>query len=175
MSAQIEKKTTWWQEPMAWMIFALPLVAVIAGLTTVWIAYKKADTLVSDYYSKDIGVSQANDMDKRAHFLAISADLKVSGDMIKVDLSGKLGAKPKLLLLKLVHPTNSQAADIILALQPSHMGEYTAVLPSIPAGVRDLVLEPQDRTWRLTGVWEAPFSGTLHLSAKSVSDSSMLP
>jgi hypothetical protein len=169
----LEKKTHWWQEPMALMVFALPMIAVIAGLTTVWIAYSRAPELVNDNYSKDLGVEQTNEMDKRAHFLGVAADLKADGGMLTIDLTGKLN-KPQHLLLKLIHPTGSNS-DIVMALTLDHAQMYSTVLPSIPAGERKLVVEPVDRKWRLTGSWEAPFSGTLHLTAKAVSDSSMLP
>lgn len=173
MNTNLEKKTRWWQEPMVLMIFGLPMIAVIAGLTTVWIAYARAPVLVNDSYNKDLGVSQTNEMDKRAHFLGLSADLKANGDTLTISLAGKL-SKPRQLLLKLVHPTGA-GSDIVMALTLDHAQEYSTVLPSVPAGERKLVIEPVDRKWRLTGSWEAPFSGTLRLSAKAISDSSMLP
>ncbi|GEM_PF-3116620 len=33
----------WYQEPMAIMVFAIPLLTVVAGLITVWIAVQSAD------------------------------------------------------------------------------------------------------------------------------------
>jgi hypothetical protein len=156
------------------------LTAVIAGLTTVWIAFSKADTVISDDSSHGIGITQANEMDKRAHFLALSADIKVmNSGMLNIDLHGKLASNPQRLLINLVRPlapdSSSRPANLILAYQSGQVGAYSAVLPPISAGERKLVLEPEDRKWRLTGLWEAPFSGTLHLAAKSISDSTMLP
>lgn len=161
---------------MAWLIFTLPLVAVIGALTTVWIAYTNIDPAVSDHDSNNIEVTQANDMDKRAHFLFMAANLKAIDGTLNINLKGKLNKMPHHLLLKLASPTNSAASpDIMLLLLPGQTGEYSATLPSIPAGERKLILEPEDRTWRLTGRWQAPFSGALRLVAKSISDSSMLP
>jgi len=176
MNTSIEKKTVWWREPMAWLVFTLPMVAVIGALTTVWIAYTNVDPAVSDRDSKDIEVTQANDMDKRAHFLSLAANLTAADGTLSVNLKGKLNKMPHHLLLKLAPPTSSSAiSDIMLLLLPGQTGGYSATLPSIPAGERRLILEPEDRTWRLTGRWQAPFSGALRLVAKSISDSSMLP
>lgn len=173
MKPSLEKKTRWWQEPMALMVLGLPMIAVMAGLTTVWIAFSRPPMLVNDNYSKDLGVVQTNEMDKRSHFLGITADLQADRGMLTVNLAGKLN-KPQHLMLTLVHPTGS-SSDVVLTLTLNHAEDYSVALPSIPAGERKLIIEPPDRKWRLTGSWEAPFSGTLHLKAKAVSDSSMLP
>ncbi|UCE32743.1 MAG: hypothetical protein JSW68_07610 [Burkholderiales bacterium] len=37
-----------WREPYLWLVLAAPVVAVIAGLTTVVIAYRGADQIVQD-------------------------------------------------------------------------------------------------------------------------------
>lgn len=46
-------KRPWWKEPMVWLVAGLPLSAVIAGLTTVWIAANNADTPLTDQYRKE--------------------------------------------------------------------------------------------------------------------------
>jgi hypothetical protein len=172
----IEKESVWWREPMAWLIFTLPLLAVVAGLTTVWIAYKKADIVLNDSDSPGIAITKADEMDKKATLMSLTADMKASyGEALSVTLNGKIAPKPHYLLLKLVPAERGSSADVILTLRPDDAGAYSTTLPSMPAGQRKLVLEPEDSKWRLIGLWQAPFSGTLQLTARSVSDSTMLP
>lgn len=35
----------WYREPMVWLVIALPASAVVAGLVTLWIAAKGADSV----------------------------------------------------------------------------------------------------------------------------------
>lgn len=175
MNADFNKKSTWWREPMVWLIMALPFTAVVAGLTTVWIAYSKADKVLTDQDSRGIEVTKANEMDKRAHFLAIAASIDTVGDRLTLALDGRrLQAKPDRLTLRVIHQTGT-GADTLLVLQARHDGKYASVLPAMHSGPCKVILEPEDQTWRLTGQWQTPFSGALKLSARSISDSSMLP
>ena len=46
-------KSSWYREPWAWLVFALPFSAVVAGIGTYIIANTDPDTLVvGDYYKK---------------------------------------------------------------------------------------------------------------------------
>jgi hypothetical protein len=177
MTISIEKESIWWREPMVWLIFTLPLLAVVAGLTTVWIAYKNADTVLDDKDSKGVAVTQANEMDKRAQYLSLSADLDLAKTgTLSIVLNGKLRARPHHLLLKLARTYGGDSgSDITLLALPNQAGTYTTVLPTISDGEHKFILEPEDREWRLTGSWDGSLSRALHLAAKSASDSSMLP
>jgi len=177
MSISIEQKSVWWREPMVWLIFTLPLLAVVAGLTTVWIAYKNADVVLTDKDSEGVAVTQANEMDKRAQYLSLSADLtETKTGTLSIVLNGKLKERPHHLLLKMARAYGGDAGSNITVLAlPNQTGTYTTVLPSISDGEHKFILEPEDREWRLIGLWNGTFSGTLHLAARSSSDSSMLP
>jgi hypothetical protein len=176
MTKDIENKSVWWREPMVWLILMLPLLAVVAGLTTVWIAYKKADIVLNDADSPNLEITKADQMDKKATLMALTADMRVGyGGMLAITLNGKLSKKPYYLLLKLVPANTGSSSNIILTLRPDSTGAYTTTLPSMLAGERRVLLEPEDSKWRLKGTWQAPFSGTLQLAARSISDSTMLP
>jgi hypothetical protein len=175
MNANLEKKTVWWREPMVWLIMGLPMTAVIAGLTTVWIAYSHADTVLSDYDSQGIDVAQAHEMDQRAHYMALSALMNASHGYLTLSLDGRrASARPAGLTLRIIH-LDGAGTDTLLALQPGHDGTYATRLPAMRAGPCKVILESDDRKWRLAGHWLTPFNGPLHLAAKSISDSSMLP
>ena len=52
----MSEKRSPWKEPMVWLIIILPMAAVIGSLTTAWIAYDGADTLVTEPHHK-VGLS----------------------------------------------------------------------------------------------------------------------
>jgi hypothetical protein len=167
MTDILDKKRHWWREPMVWLIIALPLAAVIGGLITVWIAARGSDPLVAeDYYKQGLVIHQVLERDARAAALNLSAELRVDGGSLEVRLTGRLDAYPDRLTLNVIHPTRSEA-DRAITLSASDQGFYRAQLPDLDSGQRRLLLEPEDRAWRLTGRWTGPVSGpTLMRPAK---------
>lgn len=170
----MDKKSLWHKEPMVWLLIALPVTAVIAGLLTVWIAARNADALVSDEYYK-IGMAplQRTERDVNATALGLSAELLSQAGNLHVRLAGRIATPPQSLTLVLAHPSDEKA-DVQLYLMQVTPGTYQGPLPELPAGKRRLVLEPAAGDWRLTGEWQAPFTGALQLAATQL-DSSTNP
>ena len=167
------RKSIWWREPMVWLIMALPLTAVVAGLTTVWIAFTKADKIIGDS-STGIEVTQANEMDKRAHYLRLTADIDASHGLLTLRLHGRrMQSTSEQLVLRVVH--QADVSNTLLPLHIQHDGNYGITLPAMVPGACQVILEPTNHKWRLVGTWQTPFNGEFHLAAKSISDSSMLP
>lgn len=165
MNTILEKKSVWWSEPMVWLIIALPVTAVIASLLTLWVAARNADTLVTDEYVKEgLAVRQVVDRDRKAAALAMNASLTAEPGRLTLRLDGRLDTPPKRLLLTLEHPADP-GMDMVLLFEPANATEYVANFAAIPAGKRRLVLEPSDKAWRITGQWQAPFTGSTRLSA----------
>lgn len=167
MNTMLEKKTTWRSEPMVWMLIALPLTAVIASGVTIWFAATNADTLVTEEHVKDgLAVSQVLDRDRRAAELGISAGLDAAPGRLTLHLQGRLASAPKSLVLTLSHPSDP-LRDMVLLLESSGDSTYSANYAAIPAGKRHLELAPADKAWRITGQWQAPFTGSTRLSAST--------
>lgn len=165
MSLSAEPKRPWWREPMVWLIAGLPLTAVIAGLTTVWIASRNADSLVKEGYVKEgFTVQGIQEQDRAAARMGISASLRFEAGVLRASLAGSPpeGRWPSLLLLTLAHPTES-SQDRSVALKQTGQGAYQADLPAPPAGRRHLILESHEQGWRLKGAWDIPISGSLQL------------
>lgn len=160
-----EHKLQWWRQPWPWFLIALPMSAVIGSIITIWLASQNADTLVSDDYYKDgLAIRQVVERDAKAKQLGLSAKLNVQAGALMVNLGGQLPAGTDSLRLQLIHPTQA-GQDIALTLKPVGQQEFTVPLPAMPAGRRQLQLEPADRSWRLTGEWHSPFAGRLTLQA----------
>ncbi len=90
----------WYREPWPWFLISLPAAAVIAGLITVWIAYRSADGLVvGDYYKAGLAINQTLARDERARDLGLNAAIMISGPAIELDLAGRLDSFPPSLKL----------------------------------------------------------------------------
>lgn len=144
---------------------ALPLAAVIGSLVTAWIAAKDPDPLVTeDYYKEGLAIHQVVEREAKAAELGLEAVLSAGGGQVALHLDGRIVAKPATLRLFLTHPTRA-GQDMVLTMHPDQDGLYRATLPALSAGKRHVSVEPEDRGWRLTGQWEAPFIGQMKLRA----------
>lgn len=159
----------WYREPWPWFLISLPATAVIAGLTTLWIAATSADGLVvGDYYKAGLAINQTLARDDAARALALTATLKNEEGALTLTLSGRLPAYPDQLGLTLVHPTR-QGMDQTLALSHAGSGHYRTSLPTLPAGKWHAQLSDAASTWRLSGVLYTPFSQPVTLTTDAES------
>ncbi|MDX2350492.1 MAG: FixH family protein, partial [Porticoccus sp.] len=114
----------WYRQFWPWFLMALPGSVVIAGLTTVYIAFNGADTLVNDNYYRDgLAINQSLEQDRLAIAMGLSAELRLDSDSgeLFVTLIGAEVGTPKL-LLQLLHPTDeTRDRDLSMSLMsPNH-------------------------------------------------------
>jgi len=159
----------WYREPWPWFLISLPAAAVIAGLTTVWIAANSADGLVvGDYYKAGLAINQTLARDDAARALALTATLQGKDGALGLTLAGRLHAYPDQLSLTLAHPTR-QGLDQTLTLSHAGGGLYRTSLPAMPAGKWHAQLTEPASTWRLSGVLHTPFSQPVTLKTDAES------
>ena len=159
----------WYREPWPWFLMSLPATAVVAGLTTAWLAFKTADGLVvGDYYKAGLAINQTLARDDAARALALTATLKSEDGALTLTLLGRLQAYPDQLGLTLAHPTR-QGLDQTLALNHAGGGHYRTALPALPAGKWHAQLADTASTWRLSGVLYTPFSHPVTLKTDAES------
>ena len=159
----------WWKEPMVWLIAGLPAIAVVASVTTYFIAANNADTLVNAGYMKE-GLAPIKDSAKeeRAESLAIKADLELANGQARINLTGQLEKRPDSLVLLLIHPTDA-GQDTRAVLSSAAPGLYTApMLVEGHTGKRQWILESENQDWRMTGELSLPLNGTLKLGKDSL-------
>jgi hypothetical protein len=178
-SLEMTEDRPWWKEPMVWLIAALPATSVVAGFATYFIAAHDPDSLVrADYHKEGLAlVEQATAADRRASEMGMVAQLKVADTNLELSLKGLLPVQPPRLGLTVIHPSRANQ-DIRVVLVRSGDGRYVGALPDLGEGRRNLVLEPEDRVWRIGGQWNAPFAGMTELAAKgapAVQDQSSIP
>lgn len=154
----------WYREPWPWFLISLPAAAVIAGVTTVWIAATNSDGLVvGDYYKAGLAINQTLARDDAARALNLSAGLQYRDGALALTLAGTVSTWPAQLKLTLAHPTRP-GMDQSIALNHAGDGQYRAPLPAIAAGKWHAQLTDDRETWRLAGVLFSPFDETATLA-----------
>ena len=163
-----EDSKPWYRQFWPWFIIAIPAFAVVAGLTTVWIAMQSTDSLVVQ--SAD-GVRNASDRRISAERLAAELGLAAvvainpdTGVVTAVMRSGDLDTVPATLDFELSHPTHlsRDAAITLNKAMPDADGNpvWVGHLLTIPEGRYYAVLRAGE-TWRLTAEWRGEESLTL--------------
>jgi hypothetical protein len=160
-----EDTKPWYRQFWPWFIIALPASAVVAGLTTLWIAMQTTDSLV--VYGED-GIRNAADRRILAQRLASEMNLAAmvtinpdTGTVQAVMRSGSFETLPATLEFELSHPAfadRDQAITLNKALpdadgNPVWVGHFVTV----PEGRFYAVLRSGEE-WRLSAEWQGETS-----------------
>lgn len=147
------KKTAWYRNPMVWMVIFFPSLAVVGGISTIFIAINTEDGLVvDDYYKQGLQINQVIKNDQHAKQLHLSAlfDANVKTGLVKVSLKGnnKL-VLPQEITFKLIHRTRSGLDQITTLRQVGKTAEYQGYIkPPVIAGRWVIQIISPDN-WRL--------------------------
>lgn len=168
----------WYRHRWPWLLMAGPLVVVVAGLCTAYLAVTSNDGLVDDdYYKQGLAVNKLGERDRQAAALGLQAEVMQRSDGAQLRILLRAGqdvALPAELVLRLAHPTHG-GADQRVVLRADGGGSYTGKLAAPLAGRWHLALEDDRQQWRLTGTWLIEKNASLHLSSdedKAAFDSS---
>lgn len=69
ISAAVPESKPWWQFGHVWLVIAGPVIVIIAGFVTLWLAVSRPDPVITeDYYREGIEINQtlANSEKSRA-------------------------------------------------------------------------------------------------------------
>ncbi|GHF90897.1 FixH family protein [Thalassotalea marina] len=148
-------KTPWYKEPWAWLVFFLPLSAVIAGITTLFIALSDPDDLVvGDYYKKGKAINLEITKIKQAQKLGISFGLKfVDGELV-IKPTG-IEKKFPLLNVNFYHPTLEEK-DFYLALTQDGSGNFRHTIEQNVDGKWRMTITPFENNWKIQNVITLP-------------------
>lgn len=124
----------WYKQFWPWFIISLPAAAVIAGLITVYIAFKNADSLVVDeYYKEGKAINLRTALLKKASELGYQPTLeRLEGNFIILKF-GENKPSDGSLVLDFVHPTSSDK-DFGMQLNLQKDGSYQGLAPNNTAG-----------------------------------------
>lgn len=144
-----------WREPMVWLVVAIPVASVIAGVGLLAIAIRAGGSDAIADPVKRISQIQTADLsaDARASQLGLAALARSDAGMVRVLPVSGVFARAQALRLTLRHPTRA-AQDRRYTLQPGRHGWqiHTALDLGHDWNVE---LTPVDRQWRLQGRWKA--------------------
>jgi hypothetical protein len=162
MTAHSDEKP-WYRQFWPWFIMALPASAVVAGLSTVYIAFKNKDSLVRDDWYQD-GQSINIDLTRDDHARALGIKADAILDALTGEVRLTLHGKPALVMppsLTLVFSHVSRAdLDQSLTLLRQRDGHYQGSLGRALQGRFDIELSGNG--WRVTGTRMFPLQD-LHL------------
>jgi uncharacterized protein len=165
------RSNVWYRNPLVWLMIALPAWSVVAGISTVVLAFQVFDgVVVDDYYArgKAINVSLERDLAAQRRGLAAIATLSPpaagapsAGPAIAVTVSAlDVAALPARLRLAFLHATHG-GADAQVDLLRAADGTYRAELPALARGKYYLQIEAEN--WRIVGALRQPGESTASL------------
>ena len=154
----------WYKQFWPWFLISLPLSAVIAGITTLFIAMDKPDGLVvDDYYKEGLGINRELAREQMAKQLDIGAQLHISNNQLTLQLNGKMPL-PEKLSIYFIHPTKAED-DKHWTLIKNNQNQYTAMISSL-AGVNWYIkIKSVQGHWSLNGRFNPQQSNRLELKA----------
>ncbi|MCB1750053.1 MAG: FixH family protein [Gammaproteobacteria bacterium] len=131
-----ERVTRWQDEPLAWMVFAIPLGTILACAIMITIAMRADDGLVvDDYYKRGLEINKVLDREARASTLGLEvAGLSLADGQVSFDLHASSGAPlPPSLDVLLAHATRAEADQALIAANTGD-GHYVAHHDALRAG-----------------------------------------
>lgn len=148
-------KHPWYKEPWAWLVFFLPFSAVVAGITTLFIANHEPDPLVvGEYYKKGKAINVELKKIKQAQKLGMAFELKFDQQNLVIKPTGIEKSFP-VLNVNFYHPTLADK-DFYLALTPDANGFYRQYIEQNIDGKWRITLSSFENTWKIEQVIALP-------------------
>lgn len=140
----------WYKHGYVWLMIGLPASAVIAGITTVFIAAHEPDSLVVDNYYKDgLAINAVIEKDRQAREMGLGARVEFGTSGVRLYLQSQAELPEGALKLKLIHPTRAEQ-DQELVLAPFGNNYYEAEgLDALAAVTWEVQIEDMQGVWRM--------------------------
>jgi len=160
------------REPLVWLVTGIPLLTIVAGMVTLWIAFQRADSNVTEEYYKDgLAINRRIERDDQAATfglngrLSIAAAGKAGGSTpeaggasrpgvdaanlaISLVLSGLPEAFEPQLTLSMTHPVR-QSLDRRVVLEGVGAGRYVGGMQDGGAAGTRWTLAVESPRWRM--------------------------
>lgn len=137
-----------------------PLVVIIAGIYTAWLAVSTSDGLVADdYYKRGLAAGETLARSKHAEDMGLLARVRLAEDKIYVKLSARdpAWALSGSLQLTLSHPTRAGIDQVSVLTRDGE--SYSGAINLPASGQWLLLLEDEKKSWRLLGSVMLPNAG----------------
>jgi len=139
----------WYRFPFVWLLVGLPLTAVVAGFTTLYLAITTDDGVVEDdYYKRGKEINRTLERDARAAALGLSGQATVGTGTVMLELRGPVATLPGALRFKFLHATRAGSDQDVEAAQIAP-GRYRASVAPFAPG--HYYVQVETASWRLNG------------------------
>ncbi|RKF20024.1 cytochrome C oxidase Cbb3 [Alginatibacterium sediminis] len=150
----------WYKQFWPWFLIALPAAAVIASISTFFIANNnKSDLVVDSYYKVGKSINQDLSKLKAAETLGISADLESKDGALILSMQVPSSYQNQALEVKLAHKTQAKK-DLDFLVTADANGRYRFGENFDQAGRWFIRIEPIDGSWRLQEELVLPLTAT---------------
>lgn len=141
----------WYRQFWPWFLMALPASAVVAGITTVFIATSNRDNLVVDnYYKQGLAINQTLTQQQQASAMKLQATVAWQNESgkLQVQLSGSQSVNDQVLKLTIAHATLAERDQFVI-LDRVAANQYTGTVKPLEFGKWHFILEPVSAQWRI--------------------------
>lgn len=157
----------WYKHRWPWFLMIGPVLVLVAGAITTWLAVSRPDALVvGDYYKQGKAINQDLRRDRVASRLGLVFEARHAAGAGR--LLGRLESAGKPVVapfhIRLAHPTQPEK-DLVLEALPDARGRFSAALPALEATHWQVVVEGAARDWRLARSWSPGKQDTLAIRA----------
>ena len=167
MQTDTQLPLPWYKVPITWLVFGIPLSAILVGIVLISLSIRHFDGLVvDDYYKEGLGINQVLQRQQQAATLGLTAELRLLPEDGTVGLQLLGNAQfisPASVTLGLYHSTRSDH-DHVINLQALTPRQFRGMLPDLAQGRWNVIVETE--SWRMAGTMSWPVnSRTLKLNA----------
>lgn len=159
----------WYKQFWPWFLISFPAIAVVAGIATIIIAVKSDDGLVKDdYYKAGLAINQTLELKQKAQALNLNAVVNwdTLTQIITLKLTGEMLEQPPRLTMQLAHTTRANHDQTVTLFLSPDKKSYTGKINPVKTGRWIIILEPEQRTWRINGRVILPKQNQWHLNSK---------
>lgn len=157
-AASMSPTPPWYTQRWPWLLMLGPAIVIAGGSYVTYLAYTHQDAMVvADYYKKGKGINQDLRRDRVASQLrlAFTARYDPADGRVRGTLASNGLALTRPFHIYLAHATLPEK-DIKLDVKPEADGSFSVFLPLLERGRWQMVVEGEQRDWRLAATWHWP-------------------
>jgi hypothetical protein len=157
----------WYAQRWPWLLMLGPASVVVAGAFTTWLAVSRPDALVvGDYYKQGKAINQDLRRDRMASGMQLAAQVRFDAQAGRLEGALTSFGRPlaSSLMVTLAHPTQPQK-DIALVARTDATGRFSVSLPALEHTHWAVVVEGEQKDWRLARAWDYPKHSSLDITA----------
>lgn len=157
----------WYAQPWPWLLMLGPATVIVAGIHTTWLAFTMQDAMVvDDYYKQGKAINQdlRRDRAASARGLAFNGRYDPAGGKLDGTIQSFGAPMTGKIRVYLAHATQPEK-DMKFDLQTNQRGEFSIPLPMLERARWQVMIEGEQRDWRLNGTWQWPQQQTVAIKA----------